>query len=60
MRATAPPVLSFLLGIALLPALALSSANASEIKGLQLSTGATGTRAEIALDAASDFRVISL
>ena len=60
MRATAPPVLSFLLGIALLPALALSSANASEIKGLQLSTGATGTRAEIALDAASDFRVLSL
>ncbi|OHE83286.1 MAG: N-acetylmuramoyl-L-alanine amidase [Lysobacterales bacterium RIFOXYA1_FULL_69_10] len=60
MRATAPPVLTFLLGIALLPALALSPVNASEIKGLQLSSGATGTRAEIALDAASDFRVLSL
>ena len=60
MRATASPVLSFLLGAALLPALALSAANASEIKGLQLSSGATGTRAEIALDAASDFRVLSL
>ncbi len=60
MRATASPVLSFLLGVALLPALALSPANASEIKGLQLSSGATGTRAEIALDAASEFRVISL
>ena len=60
MRATASPVLSFLLGVALLPALASSPANASEIKGLQLSSGATGTRAEIALDAASEFRVISL
>lgn len=50
----------FLLGAALLSALAWNLAHASEIKGLELRSGATGTRAEIALDRSADYRVISL
>ena len=42
-----------LLGAALLAALAWNLVQASEIKGLQLDSGATGTRAEIALDQAT-------
>ncbi|MDQ3205983.1 MAG: AMIN domain-containing protein, partial [Pseudomonadota bacterium] len=49
-----------LLGLALLPALLCSAAGASEIRALQLSTGATGTRAEIALDRETAFSVIRL
>ena len=36
------------------------SVSASEIKGLHLNSGATGTRAEIVLDTAGEFNVISL
>ncbi|WP_460709384.1 N-acetylmuramoyl-L-alanine amidase [Lysobacter terrae] len=46
--------------MALLSALAWNLAHASEIKGLQISTGATGTRAEIALDQAAEFKLIRL
>ena len=60
MRVKAATVQKFLLGIALLAALAWNLAHASEIKGLELSAGATGTRAEIALDGAGEFKVISL
>lgn len=60
MRVKAATVQKFLLGLALLAGLAWNLAHASEIKGLELSDGATGTRAEIALDRAADFKVIHL
>lgn len=60
MRVTAATVQKCLLGLALLAAVAWNLAHASEIKGLELRDGATGTRAEIALDRAADFKVISL
>lgn len=60
MRVKAATVQNFLLGLALLVALVWNIAQASEIKAVQLSSGATGTRAEIALDKAGDFNVISL
>lgn len=60
MRAKGITIQKFLLGAALLSALAWNLVQASEIKGLQLDSGATGTRAEIVLDRAADFSVISL
>ncbi|GAA5075940.1 N-acetylmuramoyl-L-alanine amidase [Lysobacter panacisoli] len=60
MRVKAATVQKFLLGLALLAALAWNLAHASEIKGLELSDGATGTRAEIALDRDAAFKVINL
>lgn len=60
MRVKAATVQKVLLGSALLAALAWNLAQASEIKGLVLSNGATGTRAEIALDQEAEFKVISL
>ncbi|WP_119718485.1 N-acetylmuramoyl-L-alanine amidase [Cognatilysobacter tabacisoli] len=60
MRVKGTTVQKFLLGSALLSALAWNLAQASEIKGLQLSDGATGTRAEIALDASAEFKVLRL
>ena len=53
MRVKGATVQKFLLGTALLTALAWNLAHASEIKGLELRNGATGTRAEIALDKAA-------
>ncbi len=49
-----------LLGAALLAALCWNLAHASEIKDLQLNTGATGTRAEIGLAGQVEYTVISL
>ncbi|WP_425477068.1 N-acetylmuramoyl-L-alanine amidase [Luteimonas cucumeris] len=49
-----------LLGAALLAALCWNLAQAGEIKGLQLTTGATGTRAEVQLDAKAEYKVTSL
>ena len=60
MRVKGATVQKFLLGAALMSALAWNLAQASEIKGLQLSDGATGTRAEIALDTAAEFKVLRL
>ena len=60
MRAKGTTIQKFLLGAALLSALAWNLVQASEIKGLQLASGATGTRAEIALDRDAVFNVISL
>lgn len=60
MRVKAATVQKCLLGLALLAALAWNLSHASEIKGLQLSAGATGTRAEIALDRTSEYKVINL
>lgn len=51
---------NLLLGAALLAGLVWNSANASEIKGVKLSSGATGTRVEIALDVAGQFNIIHL
>lgn len=60
MRVKGITLQQLLLGAALLAALSWNLAQANEIKGLQLDTGATGTRAEIALDADPDFKLISL
>lgn len=60
MRVSGTTVQKVLLGMALLSALAWNLAHASEINGLQVSDGATGTRAEIALDQTVDFKLIRL
>src|SRR5687768_15365345 len=60
MRIQGATVQKLLLGIALLSALAWNLAQASEIKGLEVTAGATGTRARIALDHPADFKVIRL
>ena len=60
MRAKGITIQKFLLGAALFSALAWNLVQANEIKGLQLVSGATGTRAEIALDQDAEFKVISL
>jgi N-acetylmuramoyl-L-alanine amidase len=60
MRVKGATFQKFLLGLALLSALVWNLAYASEINGLHLSAGATGTRAEIALDSPAEFKVIRL
>ncbi|HZV22737.1 MAG TPA: N-acetylmuramoyl-L-alanine amidase [Luteimonas sp.] len=50
----------FLLGVALLLALCWNLAHASEIKGLALTEGPTGTRAEVLLDSTAGFTTLSL
>ncbi|QOW23741.1 N-acetylmuramoyl-L-alanine amidase [Lysobacter sp. H23M47] len=60
MRVQSPSLRRVLLSSTLIAACAAAAVNASEIKGLQLNAGATGTRAEIALDAPGEFKVISL
>lgn len=60
MRARGLNYQQILLGLALLAALCWNLAHASEIKGLQLTTGATGTRVEVRLDAQAEFKVLSL
>lgn len=61
MRVKADTVQKILLGSALVAALGWNLAQAAEVRGIQLAQGATGTRAEIALDAAvADYRLISL
>ena len=60
MRVSGATVQKFLLGMALLSALAWNLAHASEINDLRLSAGPTGTRAELALDEAAEFKVIRL
>jgi N-acetylmuramoyl-L-alanine amidase len=60
MRVKAATVQKFMLGAALLAGLAWNLAHASEIRGLDLAIGATGTRADIRLDAPAEFKVIRL
>jgi len=60
MRVSGATVQKLLLGMALLSALAWNLVHASEINGLRLNTGATGTRAEIALDQSAEFKLIRL
>lgn len=60
MRARGINLQQFLLGLALVAALLWNLVHASEINGLQLSAGPTGTRAEIRLDAPGEYRVLRL
>lgn len=60
MRIRGARVEEILLGLALVAGLLWNVAKASEISGLQLSTGPTGTRAELKLDGTAEFKVISL
>jgi N-acetylmuramoyl-L-alanine amidase len=60
MRVKGATLQQFLLGAALLLALCWNLAHASEIKGLALSEGPTGTRAEVLLDTAAGFTTLSL
>lgn len=60
MRVSGTTVQKFVLGMALLSALAWNLARAGEIRGLNVRTGATGTRAEITLDEPVEFRLLRL
>lgn len=60
MRVKGATVQKFMLGAALLAALAWNLAHASEVRAVRLGAGATGTRADIALDAPGEFKVIRL
>src|SRR3546814_17705201 len=60
MRAKGATFQKVLLGLALLSALAWNLAQAGEVEGLRLSSGATGTRAEISLGESGRYNIISL
>lgn len=60
MRVNSTILQRVLFGSTLIAVCAGAVVHASEIKGLHLNAGATGTRAEIALDAPGEFTVISL
>ncbi|MEO6155019.1 MAG: N-acetylmuramoyl-L-alanine amidase [Thermomonas sp.] len=60
MRVKAINLQQALLGAALVAALCWNLASASEIKGLRVDTGATGTRAELLLDREGEYRLIDL
>src|SRR5690606_11469684 len=49
-----------LLVVALLAAVAWNLAQAAELQGVRLDTGATGTRAELQLDAAAGYNLLTL
>lgn len=60
MRVKGASVQQFLLGLALAAGLCWNLAEAGELRQLQLDSGATGTRAELSLDAEVGFTLISL
>jgi N-acetylmuramoyl-L-alanine amidase len=60
MRVKGATIQNVLLGLALLLGVLWNLAYAGEIKDLRVVAGATGTRAEIRLDGAGDYTVISL
>ena len=60
MRVRAIHLQQILLGAALLAALAWNLAKASEINGLRVTAGPTGTRAELKLDVQADYKLIPL
>jgi len=60
MRVKAINLQQALLGAALIGALCWNLAQASEIKGLRVDTGATGTRAELLLDREGQYKLIDL
>lgn len=60
MRAKGTTIQQLLLGLALLAGLLWNLAHAGEVRTLQLSSGSTGTRAEIALDKQAEYKLITL
>lgn len=60
MRVKADTVQKAILGAALLGALVWNLAHAAEVRSVELARGATGTRADITLDAPADYRLIRL
>jgi N-acetylmuramoyl-L-alanine amidase len=60
MRVKGATVQKFMLGAALLAGLAWNLTHAAEIRAVRVDTGATGTRAEIALDRSAEFNVLRL
>ena len=60
MRARGINFQQILLGAALVAALVWNLAQAAEVRGVQLGSGATGTRAELKLDAQAEYRLITL
>ena len=60
MRVKGATIQRFALGAALIAALAWNLVHAAEVRGVRVATGATGTRAEIALDSAVDYKLIRL
>jgi len=60
MRMKGATVQQWMLGAALIFALCWNIAHASEIKGLSVSQGATGTRAELLLDAPAGYSTLTL
>ena len=60
MRAKGATFQQVLLGTALLAAVAWNLAHAGEVRSLQLSSGPTGTRAELRLDHEAGYQLISL
>ena len=60
MRAKGASIQQFLLGMALLGAVCWNLAHAGELRGIELSSGPTGTRAELRLDAEAGYQLIAL
>src|SRR5688572_15536983 len=60
MRIKGATLQQWMLGAALIFALCWNIAHASEIKGLALTDGATGTRAEVLLDGPADYSTLTL
>ena len=60
MRVKGASIQQFLLGMALLAAVCWNLAHAGELRGLQLATGPTGTRAELRMDSEAGYQLISL
>lgn len=60
MRIKGTSLQQVLLVVALLAAVAWNLAHAAELKGVRLDTGATGTRAELQLDADAGYKLLTL
>ena len=60
MRAKGATVQQFLLALALLAGVCWNLAKAAELRGVELRSGATGTRAELRLDREATYQLISL
>src|SRR4249919_4245571 len=60
MRVKGASIQQILLGMALLAAVCWNLAHAGELRGLQLATGPTGTRAELRMDGEAEYQLISL
>ena len=60
MRAKGTSVQQLLLGMALLAAVCWNLAHAGELRGLELNSGPSGTRAELAFDKETGFELITL